>query len=75
MITSSMIVAALRNVPEKHLKIIDLSWKFLNKDGTLDDDKLALNHKEINAAASEAIAYQNGNGRALHLLRILAGRR
>lgn len=72
MITPLMIVAALETVPEKHLKIIDLAWKYLKEDGTLDDDKIALNYKEISQAMDEANAYQRENAKTLALILELA---
>jgi hypothetical protein len=58
--TSAMIVAALSTLKEFHIDLIDLSWKFLKEDGTLDEEKVALNRKEVDEATDQAATYVKG---------------
>jgi len=69
------IVVALQNVPETHLKIVDLPWRFLDEKGNLDDKKIAFEFDEVQAAIDEARTYIAGNSQLLYLLRELTGRR
>ncbi len=59
-LTSNMIIAALHNVKEFHVDLIDLSWEFIKEDGTLDDEKMEMNRKEIDEAADQAQSYVRG---------------
>jgi hypothetical protein len=58
--TPVMIVAALSNIKEFHLDIIDMTWKFLKEDGTLDEAKVSMNRKEIDEASDQAENYIKG---------------
>jgi hypothetical protein len=60
-----MIVAALKNVKEFHIDLIDLSWKFVKDDGTLDEEKMKFNRKEIEEAADQAEAYVDATRKAV----------
>ncbi len=64
-LTPNMLIAALKNVKEFHIDLIDLSWKFANEDGTLNEEAMRLNRKEIDEAADQATAYVHGVRRAV----------
>ena len=64
-LTPTMIVAALHGVKEFHIDLVDLSWNFVKEDGTLDEEKMALHRKEIDAAADQANAYVAGVRKAV----------
>ena len=51
------IVNALKDVPEVQLRIIPLTWKLVNKDGTISREKITLYTKELEGALQEAEAY------------------
>ncbi|MDD5060742.1 MAG: hypothetical protein PHN44_00480 [Candidatus Marinimicrobia bacterium] len=56
-LTPVMIVAALKNVKEFHIDLIDLTHELVNENGELDEVKVALKRKEIDEAADQAEAY------------------
>lgn len=56
-LTPSMIVAALSRVKEFHIDLIDLTWKLVKEDGSLDETQMALCRQEIEEAADQASAY------------------
>jgi PRTRC genetic system protein C len=57
LLTPSMVVAALKTVPEYHIDLIDLANKFARDDGTLDDVQLALHSQEVDEAVEQANTY------------------
>ena len=59
-ITPVMIVAALKNVKEFHIDLIDLTWKCLKPDGTLDEEKVLMNRGEVDKASDQAANYVKG---------------
>ncbi len=59
-LTPNMVIAALGNVKEFHIDLIDLANKFTKEDGTLDEEAMRLNRKEIDEAADQATAYIHG---------------
>lgn len=73
LLTPPMVVSALKTVKEFHIDLIDLSWKVVNNDGQVDDTKLAVHMKEIEAAADQATAYVDGCRRVTQ--RLLSFRR
>lgn len=68
-----MVVSALRKVPEKKLRIIDLANRIPIKNGELDPVHLATLQPEINLAIAEAKAYGNQTLQAIDsLIRVKA---
>ena len=61
-------IGALWRLPERHLTLIDLAWKFTRSDGTLDEDLMSFHMKEIQDAAKEAQAYADDTKKAVSLL-------
>ncbi len=61
-------IEALQRLPERHLTLIDLAWKFTRPDGTLDEDLMSFHMKEIQEAAKEAQAYASDTKKAVSLL-------
>jgi hypothetical protein len=50
-------VEALREVPETKLVLIELAWQIYKEVGSFDPAKVAMYHKEIEAAGSESAEY------------------
>ncbi len=65
-LTPMMCVAALKQVKEFHIDLIDLSWKMLKDDGKVDDEKMALHQKEISEVADQATGYVEGVRKAVN---------
>lgn len=61
-------IGALKRLPEFRITLIDLAGKYVKPDGTLDQDLMSLNIKEIEAAAREAEAYANETKKVVELL-------
>jgi hypothetical protein len=61
-------IGALKKLPEFRITLIDLAGKYVKPDGTLDQDLMSLNIKEIEAAAREAEAYANETKKVVELL-------
>ncbi len=55
--TPQDLVKALRTVPEKKLRLVELAWELVAPDGQPDMDKAAERVDEVGAACSEASAY------------------
>ena len=70
LLTPAMIVAALKNVKEFHIDIIDLSWKMMDAKGKLDPVKTTAHRKEIDEAADQAEAYIKSNKKALARIKL-----
>jgi len=51
------VVEALRTVPAKKLRIVELVWDLVDDQGKLDADKCADKQPAINLAIAEARAY------------------
>ncbi len=69
MISQEELVEILRQVPEKRLKIFELAWELLGKDGNLDPDKVAFYSEELDQAVSEAKAYSAETAEAVQCLK------
>ena len=70
--TPSDLVKALRTVPEKKLRLVELAWELVDPEGQPDLDKAAERLDEVNAACSEVNAYTNATQRLLWRIRNLA---
>lgn len=68
------VIAALASVPEKELRIIQLSRELLGPDGQVDHEKAARMVPEVNLAVAEAEAYTRSTSQALNALRELEAR-
>ena len=66
------LVRALKSVPEVHLRLVDLAWKVVGEDGTVDVDKLSFYAEELREAAAEAEAYSKATQELTACLRELA---
>ena len=51
------LIQALTAVPEKRLALLEMSWKVLDKDGQLDENKIMAMSQELEQAAAEARDY------------------
>ena len=54
---TDLVIEALKKVPEKSLKIIELVNSLTLRDGDLDYEELAKIQPEVNLAVAEAKAY------------------
>jgi len=68
------VVAVLRRVPARRLRIVDLATELLDGDGELDADRAAARQPEINLAVAEVRAYARGTQQATEALRRLPAR-
>lgn len=68
------IVAILRRVPEKRLRIFDLAAELLDRHGELDLDAAAARQPELNLAIAEAEGYARATRLAVEMLRQLPAR-
>ena len=68
------VVAILRRVPEKRLRIFELAAELLDEHGGLDLDAAAARQPEINLAIAEAEAYARATRQAVEALRRLPPR-
>ena len=66
------LIRILEGLPEKRLRLIDLTWKVVDDEGAIDPDKVALNYKEISEAVDEAQAYSQATERAVRCLESIA---
>jgi hypothetical protein len=57
MISQVRLVELLKNLPEVHLELLDLTWQLTGKDGTLDPQKIAFHYIEVEKATAEAESY------------------
>jgi len=69
---SKDLIRILKKVPKTRLRIIDLAWKVVGEDGTIDPDKVALHYKELKEATDEAEAYSGATKEAVECLKELA---
>ena len=65
------VVAVLRRVPARRLRIFDLAAALLDGDGELDVDRAAARQPEINLAVAEVRAYARATQQATEALRQL----
>lgn len=61
-------IEALKRLPPHRIELIEMAWRFTKPDGTLDEDLMALNMKEIQEAAKTADAYATDTKKAVTLL-------
>jgi len=69
------VILALRKVPAKHLRIIELANQIPIKDGGLDYAEVAERQPEINLAVAEAKAYGTHTIQAVDVLIRLQSRK
>jgi len=62
------LVRVLQEVPEMRLLLLELAWKVVREDGSIDVDKLALHYKELEEAIAEAQGYQEATKGAVRCL-------
>ena len=70
--TPRHLVKALRTVPEKKLRLVELAWELANEEGELNVEAAAERVDEVNAAAREATGYIEATRRLLWHLNELA---
>ena len=63
------LIEVLKTVPEKRLKLVELSWQVVKEDGGLDQNKLASLAQELELAIEEAQGYSAATEKALWSLR------
>jgi hypothetical protein len=61
-------IEALKRLPAHRIELIELAWRFIKPDGTLDEDLMSLNMNEIQDAAKAADAYAADTKKAVTLL-------
>jgi len=66
------LVRALRTVPEKHLRIVELAHELATRNGELNVEEAAARADEVEAAVHEAQAYAQATRRVLRWLIELA---
>ncbi|MDD5700470.1 MAG: hypothetical protein PHU23_00345 [Dehalococcoidales bacterium] len=66
------LVVSLREVPETRLVLIELAWQIYQEVGSFDPAKVAMYHKEIEAAGSESAEYARKTQEMLLCLKELA---
>jgi len=71
---SEDLVRALETVPEKRLKLLDLTWEVVDENGEIDRDKVIRLAAEIENAFQEARAYTHDTERVRWGLKTLADR-
>jgi hypothetical protein len=57
MISQDKLVYLLRNLPEVHLELLDLTYHLTGEDGTLDSQKISFHYTEMEKAIAEAESY------------------
>ncbi len=65
------LIDALKQAPPTCLKLLDLTWQVMGKDGELDPEKCAFFSKEIEVAIQESRAYAKGTEEIVWSLRRL----
>ena len=68
------VVAILRQVPEKRLRIFELAAKLLDDRGELDLEAAVARQPEVNLATAEAEGYARATRQAMEALRRLPAR-
>ena len=66
------LVIALHEVPETRLVLIELAWQIYKEVGSFDPTKVAMYHKEIEAAGSESAEYARKTREMILCLKELA---
>ena len=67
-------IAILRRIPEKRLRVFELAEELLDAQGDLDFDEAARRQPEVNLAVAEAKAYAATTQQAAEALRRLPPR-
>jgi len=65
---STDLVTALKGVPECRPRLIELAWKLVGDDGSIDLSQLAFHSREIGEAISEAVVYREATREAVRCL-------
>ena len=68
------VVAILRRVPERRLRVLELAAELLDQGGELDLDAAAIRQPEINLAIAEVEAYTRATRQAVEAIRRLPPR-
>ena len=66
------LVDAMREVPQTKLVLIELAWQIYREVGSFDPAKVAMYHKEIEAAGSESAEYARTTREMILCLKELA---
>jgi len=66
------LIRILKEVPETHLRILDLCPKLVGKDGKIDPEKVAFYNTELLEATKEAEQYSRETKEAVRCLKELA---
>ncbi len=66
------LVRILKEVPETHLRVLDLCHKLVGKDGAVDAEKVAFYSTELLEAKKEVEQYSEETREAVRCLRELA---
>ena len=69
---ADVLVRALRTVPEKRLRLVELARELADEAGELDLEKAAKRLDEVDLAIREASVYAQATGRVLRWLNELA---
>lgn len=73
-LTPDMLVNALKNVPEYHIDLVDLTWELVGKNGKLDEELTTMKREEIEEAVDQAKAYVGKVTRLVGRIKVYAGR-
>lgn len=57
MITQERLMEFLRELPEVHLELLDLTRQLIGDSGSLDPQKISFHYTEVEKAISEAETY------------------
>ena len=63
------LIRVLKAVPECRLRLIELAWKVVREDGSVDPEKLLFHRKELEECTAEAQAYTKATKEATQCLR------
>ena len=61
-------IEALQRLPARRLTVLDLAWKFVKPDGSLDEEQMSFSMAEIEQAVTEARGYVEDTRKAVRLL-------
>lgn len=71
MMEPNELIELLKTLPEVRLKLIEIAWRVTKEDGSLDEEMLAFQHKEIREATAEAEAYESETREAIRCLKAI----
>jgi hypothetical protein len=57
MISQARLVELLKNLPDVHMELLDLTWQLTGEDGALDPQKISFHYIEMEKAIAEAESY------------------